>query len=361
MTGLATQTPPVSVVIPTYNRAHLIARAVRSVLRAVAPGDEVIVVDDGSTDNTREVLGEFGDHVRLVAGPHRGCGAARNVGIAAARCPLIAFNDSDDEWDADKLVMQRALLRARPDLLFCFSDFGLRYPDGREAANGLFGWHRDMRSWTELLGPETAFSSLAPLPTGRADFGVHIGNLYRTMLRANYVAAQTTLIWRERAGDALHFAEDVKIHEDYACFARLAQRGPAAYMDCITFWQWGHDGPRVSAASELRWSSDRVRVLERIWGQDQDFLDQHGEQYRATLAAERVAHASALIRVGQTAQARAELRLAGGGPLKYRLAAALPGSVVRWGTALRHMLPVGLSVGLIHGDDLRESLSVLCA
>ncbi|HKQ75658.1 MAG TPA: glycosyltransferase family 2 protein, partial [Blastocatellia bacterium] len=87
---------PVSVVIPTYNRAKHIVRSLRSVLAAIAPGDEVIVVDDGSTDNTREALEPYRDRIRYVMGPHRGAGAARNCGIAEARHPLVAFNDSDD-------------------------------------------------------------------------------------------------------------------------------------------------------------------------------------------------------------------------------------------------------------------------
>ena len=83
---------PVSVIIPTYNRARLILRSLNSVLAAVDPGDEVIVVDDGSTDNTRETLEPYLDRIRYVAEPHRGGDAARNCGIAAARNPPLAFN-----------------------------------------------------------------------------------------------------------------------------------------------------------------------------------------------------------------------------------------------------------------------------
>ena len=75
----------VSAVIPTYNRAHLVPRAIRSALAALAPGDEVIVVDDGSTDDTATVVTGFGAPVRLLPVPHGGAGAARNAGLAAAR------------------------------------------------------------------------------------------------------------------------------------------------------------------------------------------------------------------------------------------------------------------------------------
>src|SRR5262245_57694351 len=93
----------ISVVIPTYNRAHLIRRAVDSALLQCTERDEVIVVDDGSTDGTTDILTRYAGHVRYLKLPHAGAGHARNAGIAAARNPLIAFLDSDDEWLPGKL------------------------------------------------------------------------------------------------------------------------------------------------------------------------------------------------------------------------------------------------------------------
>ncbi len=104
----------------------MIRRAVDSVLAAISPGDEVIVVDDGSTDGTDEVIASYGDKIRYVRTPNGGAGKARNRGIAEARNPLVAFLDSDDEWMVDRLLLGRRLLQARPDILFCFSDLALR-------------------------------------------------------------------------------------------------------------------------------------------------------------------------------------------------------------------------------------------
>src|SRR5436190_457298 len=103
----------VSVVIPTYNRAALVPRAVASAIANTVSGDEIIVVDDGSTDGTREALAPFAKKIRLLEGRHAGAGAARNLGIAEARGDLIAFLDSDDEWLRNKLMLQRALMEAR--------------------------------------------------------------------------------------------------------------------------------------------------------------------------------------------------------------------------------------------------------
>jgi glycosyltransferase involved in cell wall biosynthesis len=330
---------PVSVIIPTYNRARLILRSLNSVLAAIEPGDEVIVVDDGSTDNTRETLEPYLDRIRYVAGPHRGVGAARNCGIAEARNPLLAFNDSDDEWFADKLLLQRTFMQSRPDVLFCFSDLALRAEDGVEIHHGLYGWHLDSRSWDEILEPGVAYSSIAPLPAGRKDFNVHIGDLYPAMLRCNYVATQSSMIRRgtrrEQAGDAPRFGEDIAIHEDYECYTRLAKAGRAAYFDCETVWQWGHDDRRVSDANERLRSACRVKVLKRTFGDDRQFLSKHNDLYRKALQVEHATLARCLLRDGRRHEAREELRLAGGGSLFYRLLAAAPAPLMSVAIGLR--------------------------
>lgn len=100
--------PRVSVIIPTYNRAHLVNRAIQSVLNQTYQDFEVIVVDDCSTDNTAEVVNSIGDErVRYV--PHqvnKGASASRNTGIGAAKGELVGFLDSDDEWLPEKLQKQ---------------------------------------------------------------------------------------------------------------------------------------------------------------------------------------------------------------------------------------------------------------
>jgi len=90
----------VSVIIPTYNRAHLVGRAIRSVLNQTYQDFEIIVVDDCSTDNTEEIVKGFNDHrIRYMRHDrNRGGSAARNTGIKASQGKYIAFLDSDDEW-----------------------------------------------------------------------------------------------------------------------------------------------------------------------------------------------------------------------------------------------------------------------
>src|SRR5690348_8762870 len=97
----------VSVIIPTYDRRELVARAIRTVLEQTVKVLEVIVVDDGSTDGTdRALASEFGESIRYVRQPNAGVSAARNAGLALARGRYLAFLDSDEVWMPDKVALQ---------------------------------------------------------------------------------------------------------------------------------------------------------------------------------------------------------------------------------------------------------------
>lgn len=115
----------ISVIIPAWNRAGELRHAIDSALAQTLPPLEIIVVDDGSTDETAEVLAQYGDRIRVLRQANQGVAAARNAGIAAARGDLLAFLDSDDVWLPRKLELQAALLEADPELglVHCGAEF----------------------------------------------------------------------------------------------------------------------------------------------------------------------------------------------------------------------------------------------
>ena len=109
--------PAVSVVITTYNKADTVAPAIESVLRQTYADHEILVVDDGSTDNTAEVVGRYGARVRYLAKKNGGTGSARNLGIAEARGEYVALLDGDDLWLPRKLELQMAAFEREPEVL----------------------------------------------------------------------------------------------------------------------------------------------------------------------------------------------------------------------------------------------------
>ena len=110
-------TPDVAVIVPTYERAQVLGASLASVLGQKGVTFEVIVVDDGSTDDTAGLVSGLADpRVRYIARSHAGIAAARNAGLAAATAPYVAFHDSDDVALPGRLARPVAFLRAHPDI-----------------------------------------------------------------------------------------------------------------------------------------------------------------------------------------------------------------------------------------------------
>ncbi len=131
-------TATISVIIPTFNRAALICSAIDSVLNQSRPADEVIVVDDGSTDDTLRELRRYGSRIKTLAQPNRGCSAARNAGLRAAGGDFLVFLDSDDLLTEGSLQQRAEILEQSPEVDVVYGDMILIDADGR-----LLGRHRD--------------------------------------------------------------------------------------------------------------------------------------------------------------------------------------------------------------------------
>ena len=117
----------VSVVIPAYNLEGYISRAIESVLAQTRPADEIIVVDDGSTDSTGEIVKKYGSAVRYIYQENAGASAARNTGIKTAKNEWIAFLDGDDEWLEENLERQMGLLERNKELVWTAGNFIICY------------------------------------------------------------------------------------------------------------------------------------------------------------------------------------------------------------------------------------------
>lgn len=157
--------PKVSVVIPTYNRAAKVRNAIESVLAQTVSDREVIVVDDGSSDGTGRSLQEvFGDQIRYYAQANQGASVARNKGIAEARGQWIAFLDSDDVWEKDKLDWQfKALERFAPQCGGCYTDVRfINHPETRT----MFQMAEESDQHEGMIGVNTDVLKLLVRPGG---------------------------------------------------------------------------------------------------------------------------------------------------------------------------------------------------
>lgn len=226
----------VSVIIPTYNRAHCLARAMRSVLAQTHGNLELIVADDASTDGT-EALVRGWDDPRVVyarQATNRGAGAARNLGIEHARGSLIAFHDSDDEWLLDKLERQIATLhRAGPEVgatfgakLICGRDESYVYGEGRVA-----------------IWPGRRFRPTTP-------------DLSSVLVRGNVIGPPTLLVRAEIVAAIGGFDTRLPCNNDWEWMLRLSTRTGIVYTpDPVAVIHIQKDSisrrPRSSALSYL--------------------------------------------------------------------------------------------------------------
>jgi len=191
--------PLVSIVAPTYNRAHLLRRSLESLLAQTEPRFEVIVVDDASQDDTEQVAKSLGDdrirYLRLPA--NRGPSGARNVGVGETRAELLAVQDSDDEWEPTKLERQLdALARGGPETGVVYCDMLRVQADGVTTAPH----HSPIVERGRWIDPSTRFYS---------PYGLGI---------------QSCLIRRCAFNEVGGFREDLRCFEDLELFLRLLLR-----------------------------------------------------------------------------------------------------------------------------------------
>jgi len=148
----------VSVIIPTFNRARKVVRAVSSVLYQTYKDHEIIVVDDGSTDGTKDALRSVYPHIKYLSHPkNMGVSTARNTGIRASGSPLIAFLDSDDFWLAEKLAVQVEFFLQHPKTLACQTE-ELWIRDGRRINPG----KKHLKPSGDIFGPSLKRCLVSP-------------------------------------------------------------------------------------------------------------------------------------------------------------------------------------------------------
>lgn len=162
----------VTCVLPVYNGERYLREAIDSVLSQTAPVFETIVIDDGSTDGTPEVIASYGSRVRSVRQDHVGVAAARNRGVTMAGTEFIAFQDADDIWRADRIERQLRRFRARPELQLCSAHLQNFWVPGLEQEAARLADHQLSRPYPgygtppSLLVRRSLFDVVGPYDVG---------------------------------------------------------------------------------------------------------------------------------------------------------------------------------------------------
>jgi glycosyltransferase involved in cell wall biosynthesis len=259
----------VSVIIPTYNRAGSLVRAIESALAQTYDSLEIVVVDDGSSDDTRSVVVRYGPRVRYVWQENAGVSAARNTGFRHARGEFVALLDSDDAWQPWKLAAQVAVLRADPSLGMVWTDMSAVTPSGVAVAD------QYLRTYYGLEGEhaiEAAFPAPEPLsamwsdaPAALSNVGVRRGDIFSRLILGNCVHTSTVLLRRERLRHIGGFDESLgRSGEDYDFHFHTCFFGPVGFLDTpSTLYQVGADDQLSGGAHTLQIARSNLRTVEK--------------------------------------------------------------------------------------------------
>lgn len=239
----------VSVIMPVYNRESVVSRAIESVLQQTYTHFELIIVDDGSTDNTLQTIQTFTDsRIRTIRlSKRKGAPAARNIGIQQAKGDWMAFQDSDDVWHKEKLEKQVNHIPEEAELLPIIYTSFCRHKHGQQ--------------------------TIIPSNDGRNKQGF----IHKELLWENFISTQTVLMHKQCIERAGFFAEDMPRFQDWELWLRISQHYPFIWVN----------EPLVDVYySEQSISADQMSIVhayEKILEKHQHLFQRAGSKYYAHL------------------------------------------------------------------------------
>jgi len=242
-----TPSPGISAIIPAYNSAPFIAQAIASIRAQSHPVDEIIVVDDGSTDDTAGVVRALGTDIHYLYQPNAGPSAARNQGVSAARGELIAFLDADDQWTPTRIAQQLAVFRQHPEVALVAGDMAEIDPRGNVLVPSVLEQHGIRQTFARLDG--------SPLPRALA-----------TLLEINFIPTGSVLVKRAALQATGGFDTTIHYGEDLEVWAKIAARHALVCLPEVLMLRMRHGANVTRNTTPLLQDLVKVMTAARSWG-----------------------------------------------------------------------------------------------
>ncbi|MHB8150435.1 MAG: glycosyltransferase family 2 protein [Desulfobulbia bacterium] len=270
-------TTPVSVIIPTHNRAGFLPQAIESVLSQSYANFELIVVDDGSTDETPALLSSYGTALTSLRQENRGPAAARNAGISAACHPLLAFLDSDDQFTKNKLELQVSAMEAQPELLISHTQ-EIWFRNGH---------HLNQKKRHAKEG----------------------GDIFARSLELCVVGMSTVMVRRELFDRVGLFDESFPCCEDYELWLRASATHPFLLVDASLTVKHGGREDQVSVQFKTGMDRFRIRAMEKLLV-SAIFSPAQSRLVREELVRKAILYGNGCLKHGRLEEGRCALALA---------------------------------------------------
>ncbi len=233
----------ISAVIPAYNSAKFIRDALTSIRQQTHPIDEIIVIDDGSTDATEAVVREAGADITYIRQENQGPSAARNRGVQCSSGDWVAFLDADDQWTPGKTAQQLLILEKHPTLHLVASDMAEIDIEDSMITPSVLAKHHLFEHFQQLDG--------RPVPDALA-----------ALMQNNFIPTGTVLVKRTTLLEAGLFNETIRFGEDLELWARIALNHPIACLPAVHMLRRQHD--KNATGSTLPMLIDLVKVTKSI-------------------------------------------------------------------------------------------------
>lgn len=282
----------VSIVIPTYNRSALIQETIESVLKQTYSDYEIIVVDDGSTDNTQEALKKFAGKIQYIKQNNRGINNARNQGLRHAKGEYVALLDNDDLWFPWTLSLFVKVLDENPDVAATFSDFFVLKPDGGMHPHGLLNWFMEKPDWENIYfnSKDIVFNKQVDTLREENDkYKIYFGDIYYSSLFGPRVLPSASLYRKSMADEfGIRLNESDSLCGDWEFFARLSNTCQVVYVDVEAACNRSHeDAVRLTRTDHRIQLTKRLEMIDRIWKSDSEFFNNYRkevsqEEYRVS-------------------------------------------------------------------------------